>query len=152
MGNARVTPNVRSALKTRQCGTRFWVAQVESELLSPYDNNKQGLIVQNQSPTSTLYLTFGKSTDASTAIQVPPTGNISFDFAVSEGIWAFSSAADCPVVILEITGFDALQMLQIRLMEEMVDRQIMTVDLLSAMAEKMGVARNVISAARSTNQ
>jgi len=90
--------------------------------LTGQDNNKQGLIIQNLSTTVDAYVTFNNgSTTLVNTLKVVAGGSISLDFAINEPLYGFTLSSQATLNVLEISGFDTYQLLQIKLLEVIAD-------------------------------
>lgn len=119
-----VKARVSSALRPRVCNTKMIVAANAAQQISSQDNNKQGVIIQNQSAAVNVFVTFNQgSTSTNTTLRIVPGGSLSFDFAVAEALYVFTTApnttAEC--VVLEVSGFDTYQLLTAQLLEIIAD-------------------------------
>lgn len=116
---------IGGVLRERVCNTRPVVVTNTPREITTYDNNKQGVIIQNKSSSITAYVTFNNGSNAVTnTLQIVPGGSISFDFAISEALYGFTTTpgASANLVVLEVSGFDTYQLLQIKLLELIADR------------------------------
>lgn len=143
-----VTQKVGSVLRGRVCNTKHFVANTDAQIISGYDNNRQGVIIQNKSSTINGFISFNQSNSTAGAILVPPTGSISFDFAIAETLYAFSESGTIQMTVLEVSGFDTFQLLMARLVEQCVDRLGMGVDLMTLIARQLRASETDIAKAR----
>ena len=132
-GPPSVTHRTSSTLRARICNTKTVVAQNTPLQITSYDNNKQGVIIHNQSATIDVWVSFDQGTQNTSRLKIVPGGFITFDFAISEPLFAFTTTAGATAncVVLEVSGFDTYQLLTAQLLEMITDNTGKMVSLLA---------------------
>jgi hypothetical protein len=118
-------------LRDRVCNLKPIVVSnnTAAQQVTGQDNNKQGLIIQNVSTTVDAYVTFNAgSNNTIGAMKIVAGGVLALDFAINEPLYGFTIAAGSSALlnVLEISGFDTFQLLQIKLLELIADNTAKT--------------------------
>lgn len=144
MGVPLLETKVSQKLRERVCNSKAITIGADAIEICGQDNNRQGVIIQNLSAVNAAFVVFAQNNVVTTAMRIPPTGNMAFDFSIGQSLYAFTAGAAVNLAIVEVSGFDTFQILMAKLVEICADRLDSIADILALTAVKNGVDKSLV--------
>lgn len=109
LGQVRLTVGSDvTPVQGRSGSTRGFFAGPQPLAVAGQNFARNGFIIQNLDAVNPMFISLMAASDQANAFRIPPTGQLSVDFAMPETIWAFCAPGIVSVqgVIFESSGFD----------------------------------------------